>query len=313
MDIQALISLIITIFLLMVCGFIARKTGVINDASSKGISGVLNRIGMPFLIFNALISAEHTEENAKAALRMILIGFFIHFLFAVIAYFAAKPIKDFDERKMSEFSLVFNNCGFVGLPVLKALFGPEGVFLGSFFLLSFNVLLRTWGMAILSRKRKDIKITLFGVLVNHGTVPCALGMLIYFLKIPLPTSVMTCCSYLSSICTPLSLIVTGGLLATAPLGKIFSSWKIYYISAMKLLVMPILICIITKLIGFDGDTVVFCTVMAAIPTAAASTMFGDIYNISPQYSSAIVSVTSLLSVATLPLMVYFAQWFISLW
>jgi hypothetical protein len=73
------------------------------------------------------------------------------------------------------------------------------------------------------------------------------------------------------------------------------------LSFMKLIVLPLLVCAIMALFNFDADTIIFCTVAAAMPSAAVATMFGSIYSISPSYASQAVGFTTLLSVGTMPL------------
>ena len=103
------------------------------------------------------------------------------------------------------------------------------------------------------------------------------------------------------------MIVTGSLIATKPLKEFFTSLKLYYVSLQKLIVLPILICVLMSLMRFDAETVLFCTALAAIPSASTTSMLGELYNISPGYASQAVGLTSLLSLATMPVVLGFAQ------
>jgi len=95
-------------------------------------------------------------------------------------------LSDIDEKKLSEFSMVFGNIGFLGLPILDSLFGDKGVFMGAFFVASFNVLIWTLGIVILAKGRDDIKVTVKKIFLNYGTVPCAIGLLLFVLNFKLP-------------------------------------------------------------------------------------------------------------------------------
>lgn len=317
MNFSALLTIIATLFLLMACGFFARKKGIIDDVASKRLSSLIIKIGQPMMIVSALTEAEFSFENLKDGLIIVALGMVLHAVMAVMAFFLCKGFRDADERKITEFSLVFTNAGFIGFPIMEALFGAKGLFLASFYVISFHLFIWSWGIAILARKRPDIKLTVRKIFINLGSVPCLIGVLIYMLGIPfpgfaLPAFLSKFMMYLSNLCTPISVLITGALLATRTPKQIFGSGKIYYFSAMKLVGIPLVVCVIGKLIGLPHDMVLFATVEAALPSAATITMFSEMYDLNAGYASQTVGTSSLLSVGTLPLVLLAAEWIVSL-
>ena len=317
MDFSALLTIIATLFLLMACGFFARKVKIIDDVASKRLSSLIIKIGQPMMIISALTEAEFSYENLTDGLLYIGVGMIFHAVMGVLAFLLCKGFKDLDERKITEFSLMFVNGGFIGFPILEALFGPKGLFLAAFFNISFHLFIWSWGIAILARGRKDIKLTVRKIFINLGSVPCLIGVLIYMLAIPfpgfaLPEFLSKFFMYLSNLCTPISVLITGALLATRTPKQIFGSGKIYYFSAMKLLALPLVVCVICKLIGLPQDMILFVTVEAALPAASSITMFAEMYGLNAGYASQTVGTSSLLSVGTLPLVLMAAQWIVSL-
>ena len=317
MNFSALLTIIATLFLLMACGFFARKKGIIDDVASKRLSTLIIKIGQPMMIISALTEAEFSYENLGDGFLYIGIGIIFHAVMGGLAFILCKGFKDLDERKITEFSLMFVNGGFIGFPILEALFGAKGLFLAAFFNISFHLFIWSWGVAILARKRSDIKLTVRKIFINLGSVPCLIGVLIYMLVIPFPSFVLPAFLskfflYLSNLCTPISVLITGALLATRTPKQIFGSGKIYYFSAMKLLVLPLIVCVICKLIGLPQDMTLFVTVEAALPAASSITMFSEIYGLNSGYASQTVGTSSLLSVGTLPLVLLAAQWIVAL-
>lgn len=304
---EEFINVIATIFFLLIVGYIIQKVGIVDDVASNRLSKLIVGIAQPMLIFSSLVGMEYSPEAAKSGFRMLLIGLCVHAFMSVFAFFACKRIKGLDERKITEFAMVMGNCGFLGFPIFESLFGDEGLFLGAFFIVSFQLTLWTWGIMILARKRSDIKISLKQILINKGTVPCAIGIIFFFIGIPLPEFVKSGCDYIAGLCTPVSVLITGALIATKPLKEFFTSPKLYYLSFMKLIVLPLTVCVIMSLLNFDADTIIFCTIAVAMPSAAVSSMFGSIYSISPSYASQAVGFTTLLSIGTMPLVTVIAQ------
>lgn len=317
MNFTALLTIIATLFLLMACGFFARKKGIIDDVASKRLSTLIIKIGQPMMIISALTEAEFSYENLTDGLIYIGLGMVLHAVMGVIAFFLCKGFKDLDERKITEFSLMFTNGGFIGFPIMEALFGAKGLFLAAFYNISFHLFIWSWGIAILARKRSDIKLTVRKIFINLGSIPCLIGVLLYMLAIPfsgfaLPAFLSKFFMYLSNLCTPISLLITGALLATRTPKQIFGSGKIYYFSAMKLIAIPLVVCVIGKLIGLPHDMVLFATVEAALPAASSITMFSEIYGLNSGYASQTVGTSSLLSVGTMPLVLLLAEWIVSL-
>lgn len=318
MDLTSLYTVVAALFILIICGFIMRKKGIINDPSSKGFSRLVLELAQPALIISSLISMDIEKDRMQEILQkagiVFVCGIAFHFLLALPAYFLVKPIKDGEERKISEFSLLFSNCGFMGLPVLNALFGPEGAFYGAFFIITFHLVLWTWGIAVFARGRSDIKLTPKKIFFNYGSVPAAIGIVLLVIKLflPLPEFITLSLTYLSNICTPVSLLITGALIAKMSLKKVFCVPRIYYVSAIKLVLFPILICVITKLLGFDTFYVMFFTTMAALPSASTVTMLSETFDSNSTYASLTVGVSTLLSVLTIPLILSLAQWITSI-
>ena len=315
MNFTALLNIIITLFLLMLCGYICRKLGIIDNAASKNLSKLIITVGQPMMIIGALNNASFSRENLKTALWAALIGVGMHVIMGLAAFLLYRKGKDVNHAKLMEFGIVFTNCGFLVFPILDSIYGGNfGSFMGAFYLISFNVFIWTWGIVILAREREDIKLTPKKAILNYGTVPCAIGIAVYLLKffVQIPQPIGSFFNYLGNLCTPISVLITGGLLATISLKEMFKNKSLYVFSFLKLLVIPAVICVLAKLLGLSDTYIILCTVMAGLPCASTVTMLAELHDIEPGYASQTVGMTSLLTTATLPCVVLFAKWIITL-
>lgn len=305
----SLIQIMVVLFLLLATGFFARKLGFIDEVASKKLSKLIVNIGQPMMIIYSLIKIEYSLENTKAGFTMLALGIGVHLILCVMAFFAAKAIKDFNEHKIAEFSLIFSNAGFIGFPIFKSIFGDIGEFWGAFYIIGFHLFVWTWGMIILARGRKDIRMNWKKILFNFGTVPCFIGVALYLLMrwIHIPAFIVTYTGYLNNLCTPISVLIVGALIATRTPRQIFCDGKMYYISLIRLIVMPLAICVVAKLIGLPEHMILFATAAAALPSATNVTMFAEIYDIAPGYAAQTVGVTSLFTIATLPCVMLLAN------
>ena len=213
--------------------------------------------------------------------------------------------------------MVFGNTGFIGIPIMESLFGDVGAFMASFIVISFNILMWTLGIAILGRKRSDIKLTLKKALINKGTIPSIIGLGIFVIPafwegFRLPTFALSSLSYVASLCTPVSMLIIGALLAGRTFGQIFGSGKVYYLCLFKLVLIPLTVCLVMKLVGFADTWILFATALTCMPSATSVSMLAELYDIFPGFSAQGVGTTSLLSIATMPCIIFLAQKIIEL-
>ena len=308
----SLLSTIATLFLLLVAGYVAGRLKIVDETSSKNLSTLIVKVGQPFMIINSLIGLEYSAENLKTGLLVLCLGLGMHVVLAVLSFVGALPIKGLDERKVGEFSMVFTNCGFIGFPILESIFGAEGLFYGAFFIISFHLATWTWGIAILARQRADIRLTVKKALVIFGTIPSLIGFLLFVSRIPLPEAFTDFSAYLASLCTPIAVIITGANLARRSLKKMLTSPLVYYVNLWRLVIIPMAVTVLLWAIGIPDNFVIFGCVMAAMPTAAVATMFGEMYDIQPGLAAEFVGSTSILCTATLVPVISFAAWLVGI-
>lgn len=310
-----LLTIIGILFLIMATGYLCRRIGIVDDVACKRLSKLIICLGQPMMIVGALLSKDFGWELLREGLFYTVIGFLIHPVMALCALLAGKGYRDLDERKISTFATIFTNCGFIGFPILEAVFPGKGAFYGAFFVIGFHVYIWTIGILILSRGRDDIRLTPKKALLNYGTIPCAIGLGLYLLKAVAPdvllgnSSVLTrFCNYFGDLCMPISVLVTGALLATQNFGKMLKNPRLYYFNIVKLLGVPLIVCLLTKLVTLgmadSHNIILFCTVIAALPSAATVTMLSEMYDIDPGFAAQTVGSSSVLSLGTLPLLYF---------
>ena len=309
MNLNSLYTVIAAMFVLLVCGFVMRKINIIDDTASKNLTRLVLKLAQPALIMSALLSVEYSPEMMKQGAIIFGFGMVIQAILAVPAYFIGKTFKDADEGKIIEFSLLFTNCGFIGLPVLEAIFGETGLFLGAIYQLTFYFSVWSWGTAIFARKRKDIKLTAGKIFLNHGMIAAYIGIVLFVINIwyPMPAFFTKTLSYLSNICTPITLLIAGSLIAKLSLKQIFFSPKMYLQSLIKLFLIPLFVALLTALIGLDHQYVLFFTAVTALPSASMVAMFAETYDTKQTFASLIVGVSTLFCVVSIPIIMNLAE------
>ena len=120
--------------------------------------------------------------------------------------------------------------------------------------------------------------------------------------------IQTYCTHFSGIVTPLSMVILGMKLAAIPMGRLFASWRMYYVSAVRLVLFPALgvglgfaLCRIPGL-GLDDSFLLALFMGFAMPTAGLASAFADRYNGDTENAAVFTLGTTILSVATIPLL-----------
>lgn len=311
--------MVITMFIVLIVGFVLGKIRVIDESASKSLSKLILTVAQPALIIGSITSKSYSVENLKLALLGVGFSLLLHCVMALVARLLCIWIKDFDQKKITEFAMVFGNTGFLGIPLFTVLFPENGAFVSSFFIVGFNILLWIIGLGIIARGREDIKLTAKKIFINKGTVASLIGFVIFLIPaIPacsgfvLPTFISTAINYISGLCTPISMLLAGALIARKSIKTIFSNIKIYYLMGLRLILLPIIFCFLFKIVGLSDFWVIFLTVALGLPSATSTITFAEVYETSPEYAAQCVGASTLFSIATMPCIVLLAKWICTL-
>lgn len=311
-DTAALTSTVIKLFVVVLIGFAAAKFGYADKAFTKKLSNFVICVAQPFMIVSSLAKVEFSLSNLTSGFTVTAIGFVTMLISALIAKLVTFKFKKQDERRLSEFALIFANTGFMGFPVLNALFGDLGEFYGAFFIITFHITLWTYGIHVLSKCKTDIKVKPINMFFNFGTVPVMIGLILYVLPFRLPDPMLSAFDMVGDLCSPLSMLIIGATVATISMKDLFLDLKVYLVTAVRLFVTPAIVCCLAALVGLSDDLVYLFTTFTALPAATNVAMYAQKFDIDPGYGAKLPSLSTLLTVISVPLMIAFAGIILSL-
>jgi len=292
---------VLGLFILIAVGFVCRKIKFLTSLSVKELTNFVLYIVTPCVIVNS-----YQRAYDSAMLKGLLITVVAAFVsFAVNILLAHVLLRDKDKRreKTLRFGAVFSNCGYMSLPLQQAMLGETGVFYGATYIAVFQIMLWTYGVVLMSGNLKSISIK--KVIVNPGVTSTLLGVILFVCSISIPSAVLDPMKHLASLNTPVPMVIVGFHLAGASL-KI-KGVSAYLSMILRLIVSPLLMIGGLYIAGVVGDISVVCTIAASAPVAAATTMFSDKFGGDTELSATLVSLTTLLSIITMPLVVGLAS------
>lgn len=291
----------VILLLLILVGVIAYKTKVVDKVGGRQISNFVLEIVTPVLVVNAYSEVAYETRLVENMLWTFALAA-VSYVICIVGARLLVRRKPGREVEIERFSAIYSNCGFMGIPLAKALLGNEGVFYASAFLSVFFCFAWTHGIMMLTGKH-DTK-TLVKKLCSPTMIGIVIGLLLFFFRVPMPTILGDTFGFISDLNTPLAMVASGISVAQARLWEALRNPRVYYVSAVKLLILPLVLVLLFLPLGFislEVRTVVL--VLMAAPAAAMCTLQCQKHGMNDFYASHLFAVTTIFSMGTMPLMV----------
>ena len=291
---------VVVLFLLIACGTVAVKTGVLKLESKQALSNLLVYLVVPAMIINSY-RMEFSEEilhNLLAAFGMSILAIFV----GTVLTLALTAHRKDRRAPIFRFACVFSNAAYMGFPLISALFGSEGLLYASAYVTVFNILLWTmgYGMVSGSSNPRDIVRSLLRTPVLYAMV---VGLTIYLLQIPVPHLIAQPIELLAGMNTPLSMLITGMLIAAGDLKSIVCDLHVWKLAAVRMLLIPAVCLGVFSLLGLIhvGMSAQVVLLLECCPAAAITSVFAVQFGHDERFAAGSVVLTTLLSILTLPL------------
>ena len=290
-----MISTQVLLFLYMLVGVIANRIGMIRDDNRQVLVRLLMDIAMPMMVLNAFNKATSAEEirSSIMVVAMAALGCLVTGLIGRLI-FRREPDN---RRKVLQYASMFSNAGNAGLPVINLVFGPAGVFLASMYLSPPRILQWTVGLGFFIKPQKGSWVK--NVLLNPMVVVVYIGFIIMATGWLIPGVFATAISHLGDMTGPLSMILIGATLSTMDLRTLFDR-DVLEITGLRLIVFPLMMALLMRLMGIESTALHICTILLAMPVASNTASIAERYGGDYVFASACVSVSTLLSVITVP-------------
>ena len=294
---------LLKMFFIMVLAFVCYKIRLVDQNGNKTVSNLLLLVVNPILIIT-VYQTEYDPELVRGLLLSFAAAAATHILGIIISTLLIRP-KDGTDYSIERFNAMYSNCGFIGIPLIGSVLGDTGVFYLSAYMVMFNLFSWTHGI-VLMEKKLSLKSLKEG-LISPMFIATLVAVLLFFLRLKIPSVLLDSMNYIADMNTPLAMMVAGFSVAQADLGKMCKNPRLYYTSAVKLLIFPA--CTIPLLMLFHLPTVISMTILiaAACPSATTGTMMAIRYKHNYTYSSEIFSLTPVLGVVTMPALVLIAE------
>ena len=304
MDIVMITYQMLALFLLLVTGYVAYKAHVTNDDAVRYLTKLVLNVSLPAQILVSFLSNRGKVSNMTLleVTGISLFCYVVYFLVGVVFVIVTHTPKK--QRKTYIFMLLFGNVGFMGYPVIQAVFGIDAMIYAVIFNVMFNFIIYSLGIILIGGEKTGK----FNpkLLINTPMVTALIALILFFTPIPLPEYLNDALNYLGNLTTPLAMIIIGGTIAKMKARELFNDWRIYVFTVFRLIVMPLAVLAAMNLLHeqqylIRGTAVV----LAATPVATNATMLAIQYDGDVDLVSKGIFFSTVLSVASIPIVAMF--------
>lgn len=292
------------LFIIMALGCIMFKTGILDREMNRKMTRILLDVTLPAFILSSVLQQTGERDFSVIGQALAAAGaFFV--LVPVLAFLLVKLLHvPLEQQGLYMFMYTFSNVGFMGIPVVEALLGPEGVLYAAIFNVGFNIAVFTIGVVQINYGRSEAGAINLRKLLSPGVLFSVLALIMYVANIGLPADIVSVLDMVGGITSPLAMILVGGTLAGIQVREVFTDLRVYPFSAVKLILLPLLVWAGLRLIVRDEILMQVYTVLLLMPVANNSVLFSLMYDNDENLAARAVFITTLLSMFTVPGMIY---------
>lgn len=304
MDIQVIINSMLELFIMILIGYLLFKLGVFDKNFNQKLTKLILHVTMPALIINSVLE-QTVKPRAETVEITFIIAAAIYILMPIVGIIIAKLIRaNIKKQGLFAFMMTFSNVGFMGFPIVSAIYGTTAVFYTAIINIVFNVASFTIGVILLRYGGgTNTKISFLKIL-SPGVIFSVLAVFIYIFDIRFTDTVERTIENLGLVTTPLAMLLMGSTLATMPVREVFNEARIYLFCIIKQILIPVILYPTVKF--FIKDNLLFGVVMVLLmmPVATNAIMFTIEYNADEKLAAKSVFISTVMSLVTIPLIIY---------
>ena len=305
MEFSGILVALFKLFFLLVAGYVLNRIGLLDARTNKGMTSLVVNLTNPALILGSLASTGAVTQGDVFTLFLFGIGIYI--LLPVTAFLAVRVTRvKAEKRGVAELLLIFGNTGFMAIPILQTLYGDVAVFYSNILNMPFNFLIYTYGIYLLNRDRRLQPVEAlredavqpgasrfsWKVFLTPGILASVVALVMYFAHVRFPALLEETFSFVGGVTPPLTMLITGSILAEFPINNMLREIRI-----------KLMLC--AKMLFTDSVIIGLITLTFAMPCGSMCAMLSKEYKANTDIASSGVVFSTVLSLLTIPL-VYLA-------
>ena len=288
----------------MLIGIFAVKLHFLDRNKLGVLSGCITKILLPLLIFTNTINGTTREQFLSSSVIILLAAVLYLVLYAVAAVLAKLLRIDCKHESLYRACTMFGNCGFMGIPIITALYPEQGGLYIAMYTVIDQLALWTVGTDLTAPVDNTKKLPTsqrFRKMINPATVAILAGVFVVLTGIRLPSIIVTALSKTGAAASPLAMVYLGGVFCYIKIIDYLKLKEVYVTVVVKMLLLPVLVyAVLSHIPAVDQNIAVTIGILCALPTMSSVAMMAESQHSDSDYVTGFIFVTTLLSIVTLP-------------
>ena len=297
------LSPMLMMFSCLVIGYLLSKFKILPDNAATVLSRLSLYAFLPALNISTLMKYG-TVAVLKGQGHYVIISLVLILVAIAISYPLSRLFyKEGYQRNIYKYALTFGNFGYIGNAVVSMVLGEEALFTFVLFTVPLSIACNSWGLGLMIPKDK-----LTGSPVKRVLTPPVIAMAVGFLlgitnaQTVMPAFVTDTLTGLKGCLGPVSMVLTGCVVAKYNVFGLLKDPKVYIASIFRLLILPALFAAVLLLLKLDSNIVLMALFAYATPLGLNTVVFPSVYGEDPSTGASMAIISCTLSVVTIPLL-----------
>jgi malate permease and related proteins len=300
---SALIENLFIFLVIIIIGYAIGATKKVHPTLKADLSFLLLKVTLPFMVIDAVVQPYNGALIKQGLWTFVFssIGFLVCWL---VSYIFMKILR-VEEKKQGVWQLAgtFSNIGYMGFPVIGAMFGANGLFLATFANIAYNLFYFSIGAVMIAGGKGKTHFNWRSVLFNNIMVALYVGLILYFAKIEFPSFISGTLSTVGNMTGPLSMLIIGLKLSDYPLKELFNNLSQYQLSFVRLIAAPLIVVLLLQLVPKEGNELMIAVlaILNAMPIAGNTTIMAVQYGGDAEFAAKSTTLSSIICLVTTPI------------
>lgn len=294
---------IASVFAIILIGFLAARTKRITPEVTKDLSWLLINIATPCMVLYSMSRQEFTMETFPQVWQTAVLMLSAMVLISVLSIPVVRLLGvEQNDRGIYRIMLALTNNGFMGYPLSLAVFGQQGLFLMIIANSMFNIYFYSIGIWLMIYDRQEAMHwkQLFRAFLSPPLIASITGLVIFFAGFRFPGPGEQFLQTVGSMMVPLSMIIIGIQLSASNARRLLTNHALTTSVMLRLVAVPAFLFLLFLFLPLEPMALLTVIFAMSMPMAAASVVIAELYGANTRLAAEAVFLTTLLSLATLP-------------
>ena len=299
MSLSVLLQQMGVILILVSIGVMLQRKDVIDTKTSKKLSAIVVDVCNPALIMASILSGGLTATH-EDLLTAICLGAAFYGLLVILGFVVPRILRaEPDNRRFYNLMTVYTNCGFLGIPVARAILPANAILYVIVINVFYSLLFYTHGQIILSGKKNTGHTNPVKSILNPGTIMAVLSLVVFWFGITLPPLLANTIEYVGNATIFLSMTLLGVNIARSKLLESVKDLRIWGYILLRMLLVPVAIVFVMRALSFDSTATLAMCLMAAVPVGNLPMIQAEKLGEDTRILSSAIAVTTAMSLFTI--------------